>query len=307
MLNFGFRKPFYAYWWDGKKNFGDLVTKAVLGWLGARRVVNVHRSLRDRGPALVGVGSVLQGLRYPSSVIWGSGFISDDPTCTGVEPVEPLEVLALRGPRTREIAERLGWKTSDAFCDPGLLLSMMHDAQPRRHEVGFVPHYWHAASIEEGMGLEGIRVIDVSQNVESAVAELSSCKTVISTSLHGIVTAHAYGIPWVWAKMDPVLIGDEFKFYDFLEGMRISASPIHISPQEIKEGCLNDLAKYARLPDGEDVASKQRMLLSALYSSGVLTVPPLLKKWLNQSGRALQVLLLGSGWIYVSWLSDFGV
>jgi pyruvyltransferase len=281
MLNLGFRKPFHAYWWDGKQNFGDLVTKAALGWLGARRVVNVRRSSRDRGPALVGAGSVLQGLRYPSSVIWGSGFISDDHTCAGVEPLEPLEVLAFRGPRTREIAERLGWKTSEIFCDPGLLLSMMHDAQPRRHEVGFVPHYWHAASIEEGKGLEGVKIIDVSQSVESAAAELSACKVVVSTSLHGIVTAHAYGIPWVWAKMDPVLVGDEFKFYDFLEGMRISASPVHISPQEIKEGCLNDLAKHARLPEGEDVIDKQRALLSALLSSDVLAMPPLLNKRLD--------------------------
>jgi hypothetical protein len=31
MLNLGFRKPFHAYWWDGKQNFGDLVTKAALG------------------------------------------------------------------------------------------------------------------------------------------------------------------------------------------------------------------------------------------------------------------------------------
>lgn len=44
---------------------------------------------------------------------------------------------------------------SDVFCDLGLLLSMMHDAQSGCYEVGFVPHYWHAAGIEMGKGLEG--------------------------------------------------------------------------------------------------------------------------------------------------------
>lgn len=110
MLNLGFRKPFYAYWWDRKQNFEDLVNRAAPGWLGARRVLNVRRSSCDRGPALVGAGSVLQSLHYLPSVIWGSGFISEDHACAGVESLESLKVLAFCGPRTKEIAEKLGWK-----------------------------------------------------------------------------------------------------------------------------------------------------------------------------------------------------
>lgn len=113
-------------------------------------------------------------------------------------------------------------------------------------------------------------------------AELSACKVVIFTPLHGTVIIHAYGIPWVWAKVAPALVGDEFKFYDLLEGVRISASPVYISPQEIKEGYLNNLARHARLHDGEDVTKKQRALLSALLSSAALAMLPLLnKRWIE--------------------------
>jgi hypothetical protein len=179
----------------------------------------------------------------------------------------------------------------------------MYDPQPKRHAIGFIPHYWHGAGLDGGKGLEGVKVIDVCQSVESVAGELSSCQVVVSTSLHGIVAAHAYGIPWVWAKMDPALVGDEFKFRDFLQGMRISADPVHVSQEEIDRGCLVDLARHARLPEGDDVRGKQRDLLFALRSSLALAGHSLKKS--ARLGPGHLAVAVGIGSIYSSWLSDF--
>ncbi len=284
-LRLPFSKVFHAYWWDGRKNFGDLVTEAALDWLGVRHVVNVRRSSRDHGPALVGAGSILQDLRYPSGVVWGSGFITDDFLGSSTGPSEPLEVLAFRGPHSREIAKVLGWETPVAFCDPGLLVSMMYKPQPKQYEVGFVPHYWHLPSVDEGEGLDNVKVIDVSRGVSAVVAELSACKVVISTSLHGVVTAHAFGIPWVWAKMEPALVGDDFKFHDFMEGMRVSADSVHISPEDIAKGGLLELAKDARLPDGEHVPTKQKELLTLLQACKSVSKLPLMEERLGMESQ----------------------
>ena len=276
-LRLPFSSAFQAYWWDGKKNFGDLTTEAVLDWLGAKNVVNVRRASRSRGPALVGAGSILQDLRYPSGVVWGSGFITDGLLGTSTAPLEPLEVLAYRGPHSRDIAKGLGWGTPSVFCDPGLLMSMMYSPRPKHYEVGFVPHYWHAQSVELGDGLDQVKVIDVCQSFAAVAAELSACKVVISTSLHGIVAAHSFGIPWVWAKMEPALVGDDFKFQDFMEGMQISAGSIHISREDIARGDLLRLAKDARLPEGEHVPSKQKELLSVLHACNTIAELPLME------------------------------
>jgi len=243
---------------------------AVLNWLGARYVINVRRSSTNHGPALVGAGSILQDLNYPWGVVWGSGFITDDLVGLGSAPVEPLCVLALRGPYSWDIARMLGWEAPELFCDPGLLISMMYPVRPKRYEVGFVPHYWHAAAVCNHRFSDDVKLIDVSQTVQTVAEELSACRTVISTSLHGIVAAHAFGIPWVWAKMEPSLIGDGFKFHDFMDGMGIKAEPTHISPEDIGKERLLRLAKNARLPEGASVLRKQRELLQALYDWDVV-------------------------------------
>jgi hypothetical protein len=37
----------------------------------------------------------------------------------------------------------------------------------------------------------------------------------VTTSLHGLVTADAYGIPATWTVLDPPLGGGSFKFHDY--------------------------------------------------------------------------------------------
>ncbi|HLA82069.1 MAG TPA: polysaccharide pyruvyl transferase family protein [Thermoleophilia bacterium] len=257
-------------------NFGDLITEAVLCWLGAKKVRNVYSSSLDRGPALVGAGSILDRLQYPSAVVWGSGFMMGGIPDESAKPAEPMEVVALRGPRSRDIAKQLGWKSTELFCDPGLLLSMMYKPGDKKYEVGFVPHYWHAKSARTSDYTGSVKVIDVLQSVPSVVAELTSCKVVISTSLHGVIAAHSFGIPWVWAKMEPALIGDYFKFYDFMEGMGISAQPVSLAPEEVEEETLLRLAKGARLPEGQNIAEKQRSLLTGLRDCTTLRNLPLM-------------------------------
>jgi hypothetical protein len=278
-------RPYRAFWWDKRVNFGDLLTEAVLRWLGARRVVNVRHLPFDCGPALVGAGSVLGMLRYPSGVVWGSGFLWETPQPNQEPPQEPLEVLAYRGPRTRDLAKMLGWKTTDVFGDPGILLSRMFEPERKRWEVGFVPNFSHAHSYRGTESATGVKVIDLERpDVRAVTAELSSCRAIVSTSLHGIVAAQAFGIPWVWCKTEPELSGAEFKFHDFMEGMRISARPVAVSPGEIDEAGLLALAKDARLPDGEDVREKQRQLLCALRESSTLRPPRLLDERIRSIG-----------------------
>jgi pyruvyltransferase len=67
----------------------------------------------------------------------------------------------------------------------------------------------------------GVRLIDLaSGDVETVTREIMSCKRIISSSLHGLVIADAYGIPNAWLGSDgreggSRPNGGEYKFYDY--------------------------------------------------------------------------------------------
>ena len=45
--------------------------------------------------------------------------------------------------------------------------------------------------------------------------ELAACASIVTTSLHGLVTADSFGIPAVWTVLEPALSGGDFKFRDY--------------------------------------------------------------------------------------------
>jgi hypothetical protein len=195
-----------AYWWDGHPNFGDDLTPWLLPAYG---VVPVHRM--PQHARLVGVGSVLEFLPPEfDGVVWGSGLMSDAP-----HALPHARVLAVRGVLTRD---RIGATGETAFGDPGLLVSRRTRRPAPRWEVGFVPHGHHRSHTgfaAVAAATPGSRVVNVHQGARRTVREIAACRLVVTTSLHGLVTADAFGIPAVWTTLDPPLSGGDFKFRDY--------------------------------------------------------------------------------------------
>jgi hypothetical protein len=82
-----------------------------------------------------------------------------------------------------------------------------------------VPHGHHRAHREflriATAGDDSVRVVNVHQSAGRAVPEIAAASAVITTSLHGLITADAYGIPAVWTTLEPGLGGGDFKFRDY--------------------------------------------------------------------------------------------
>jgi hypothetical protein len=195
-----------TYWWDGHPNFGDGLTPWLLPRYG---VVPVHR-VPGRAE-LAGVGSILEHLPATfDGVVWGSGLMHDHPLS-----LPHARFLAVRGELTRE---RTGAPGGTTLGDPGLLVSRVVRRPPVRWTLGVVPHGHHRADrafldLAERHPRD-VRLIDVHAGPGPTVREIASCAAVVTSSLHGLVVADAFGIPAAWTVLEPALPGGEFKFHD---------------------------------------------------------------------------------------------
>lgn len=196
-----------AFWWDGHPNFGDALTPWLLPKYG---ILPIHRS--PSRAQVAGAGSILEFLPADySGAIWGSGLIRDHEY-----RLPRAHVLAVRGELTRE---RIGAADDVTLGDPGLLVARWIRRPRRRWDVGLVPHGHHRAhreflALARSEGLT-VHVIDVHQSAPGAVRDIAACGAIVTTSLHGLVTADAFGIPATWTLLDPPLEGGDFKFRDY--------------------------------------------------------------------------------------------
>lgn len=242
-----------AYWWVGVPNFGDDLTPWLMPRYG---VVPVHR--RAVEARVAGAGSILEHLPQDfSGAIWGSGLMDDHE-----HPMPRAKVLAVRG---RLTAERIGAPEGTALGDPGLLIGR-RVARPRvRWDVGIVPHYTHRSNpmLQALASTDGARVhvVDVRRSAARTVREIGACATVVTTSLHGLITADAFGVPAVWTSVEPELSGGDFKFRDY-ESVVTPGRTRYVAIDE--QTRLADLVARAEAAPPEIVRETGDALISAL-------------------------------------------
>lgn len=246
-----------SYWWNLKPNFGDLLGPWIIELITGRPVHNTIEE-PNAGQALMTVGSILTETLRPGLSVWGSGLIAplDAKWKARLATRKPSSIHAVRGKLTRdELVTKLGWDVPEVYGDPALLLPHFVQFGQRpsnRPPVGFIPHYAHkrlfANSPESG---GGVHQIEVQCSAESVVEELAQSSSVVSTSLHGLIIAQAYGIPWVWLRVsDSALFGDTFKFEDFFSVLdREAVQMVTVTKEEASTLDLAELAGRAALPD----------------------------------------------------------
>lgn len=250
--------PLKLYWWKDQPNFGDDLSRDVVRAVSGREVVWASGDDVE----LVAVGSVLQGLRnrYKDGApegrkprVWGSGLMFPVPN----DFVKHVRFHIVRGPIT---ATLLGLD-HDRFGDPGILAREVYgDQGPRGDVIGVVPHLNHADDplVAEVVASDPrFRLIDPRRPAADVVGEIACCAHVVSSSLHGLVVADAYGIPNTWLDPAGIHAMAALKFYDYAAGIERPLAP----PM-----ALGDLpARAANLPTaplgyGDGIAASQEAL-----------------------------------------------
>ncbi len=241
-------------WWDERPNFGDAVGPWLAAHLSGLTPVN-GRSLGLSTPALATAGSIAGWLEQDGSQIWGSGLMGPvaGKSLARLRSLKNVRVHAVRGRNTRtELQRSTGWRVPEIYGDPALLLPrfLKADSAGAGGGIAVVPHLDHRESLMKTAG-PGITVADVREGVETVVRQIAGAQACVSSSLHGIIVAQAYGVPWVWLRIsDKVISGDRYKFEDFFTTLDAGAVRACDVPSEaLNRGLIEDLAAGAGLPE----------------------------------------------------------
>jgi pyruvyltransferase len=194
----------------GFKNFGDELSPLILAMVTGKSVTWAAPEEAD----VYSIGSILQYLpigSVDSKDIWGAGIREANPKARG--DFMNHNFIATRGPLT---ASSVG--AGESYGDPGLLISSLFPATKNRTNTPvYIPHFSEigtksgdeAASRFHALGFKVISPTEAPANVAHEVARASYVAT---SSLHGLVTSDAYGIPRIRLALDNEPV---FKYLDY--------------------------------------------------------------------------------------------
>lgn len=215
--------PLPLYYMNEFENFGDTLSRVVVEHIAGRQTVHAV----GRGK-LVAIGSVLHATR-DADIVWGTGV---HPNFLNFTIPKSVDVRAVRGPISRTYLLDQGIACPTVFGDPAILLPEVYSPKERGGGgVLFIPHVR-----DEGLQLgAGFRAVELGGPWQGIVDEICRSDYVVSTALHGIIVAEAYGIPACWLRVS----GHQgvVKYLDYFASSGRSFDPVRSIPEalEIRE------------------------------------------------------------------------
>jgi len=256
-------------WWRDPDsdimNFGDELNQFIFTWFTG--VVHPKRNEKDPFYAdYYVIGSIIHqastefskqkklGSPPKKGLVWGTGMLSNvtEISCD-------LTFLAVRGPLTRQVLLENGCDVPEIYGDPGLLMPFYYQPpfrlwQRKLDEYCIIPHKWDYDRFEKTLDhfnfphtgrtepYDKLKIIFEDQtltwidirtdNTKQFVDNLIQCKHVFSASLHGLILAEAYGIPWKWYSFFETGSWNRknFKYHDFFKSIGTTDYRFRMTP-----------------------------------------------------------------------------
>lgn len=199
--------------WHRSANFGDRLSKILTEHLSGQIVIDYHG---NEYPHYMLTGSIANHANK-KTIIWGAGiaFSSDTiPKCKSI----PL----IRGELSKAVAEQSGNKVGKVG-DPVLLMPAIYSpVVEKKYRLGVIPHVVDYIGVcTRYMDCQDILVIDLCKHPYEVIKDILSCESTVSSSLHGIIASHAYGVPCEWVMFSYNIGGDGFKYFDYFSSVGI--------------------------------------------------------------------------------------
>lgn len=203
------------YYWRVQKNFGDLLSSLLI-----EKFTKLSSQWAEpRDAELVLCGSILEHLPEDwSGVIAGAGKLHEK---TKIK-FPNARIIGLRGPLTAR-----GLRGDFVLADPGLLANELVKLEDKEWDLGIVPH-WTDRKLEHNPIFKKFnpKIIRVEDDPLTVISQIGRCKKIVSSSLHGIILADAFGIPRR-VELAPKMIshshqeGGIFKWLDYSSSLGV--------------------------------------------------------------------------------------
>jgi pyruvyltransferase len=197
------------------ENFGDFIS-----WKLVERIVDspiqAIRKKRIFEKKLLAIGSILY-FATDGDLVWGSG-INGKTLFKEQYIFSHLDVRAVRGPKTRKfLMENFSINCPEVYGDPALLFPYFFPEFKKKkdpkYEYIIIPHYSEIIQFPKNDSETVVYPIDPWNEV---IEKILDSKFVISSSLHGVILAEAYGIPARYLRVSEN--ESLFKYEDYYEG-----------------------------------------------------------------------------------------
>lgn len=203
--------------WSGphKPNWGDELNKTLVKLISGKDPIY---TIDYDTPHFLCAGSILRW-SHKNTTVWGSGFISKRDKIKE----QPI-IKAVRGPLSREKLLKMGFECPEVYGDPALLYPKFYQPNVKKeYSIGIVPHYIDQDNpwLNKYKNDPHVNIINIlDPTINNFVDEINKCDVIISSSLHGLICADAYGIPSYWVELSDNVIGKGFKFYDYFKSVK---------------------------------------------------------------------------------------
>jgi len=178
-----------AYWWCEVPNFGDALAPFLL-----KRFADVETTWDTVSRAsVVSIGSLLDHIPpLWDGYVLGSGKLYESSRLH--LHTKTANILALRGPLSAAQSPPGDY----AIGDPGLLAPELIPLPEKLYDLGILPH-WSDHSLEHDPQFRSPKWSTMLIRPEwpplEVVQRIGMCRKIVTSSLHGMVVADAYGIP----------------------------------------------------------------------------------------------------------------
>lgn len=204
-------------YWHQSNNFGDALSPWLVEKITGERPTPVTPA---EGRPFIVTGSIFKG-DLPRGIVWGAG-CAFEWELENINPPGELEIVAMRGAVSTKAVEKAGHSPA-ATGDPGFLVPCFYTPkQLPKIDVAIMCSWVDYDDVIRKF--PGVPVINSMDAIERVVDQICACTLLLSSSLHGLVVAEAYGVDTRWVSFSDRMIGDGFKYRDVGFGQELRLS-----------------------------------------------------------------------------------
>ena len=213
-------------------NLGDFLGNVVVKWMLDKKGLSLDDYVEHKKHLFtVGSGAVKS---YQNMTLWGSGVEREIPQRIRrffqKSWFRKLDIRAVRGPMSRAYIMKLGHNCPEVYGDPAILMPLIYNDNTRlekKYEISIIPQLVTEKGIREKY--PDAHIISMNtDDYKSVIDQIVQSKLIISSSLHGVILADAYGVPSVWYRGVGEAIDFKYKDYYASTGRTIENVPTSV-------------------------------------------------------------------------------